>query len=164
MNVYYQSFSTPLGAFTVAANESGALVATAFGHAAALPLPASGASLIEEQERTGPAREQVEAYFEGHRQWFDLALAPQGSLFQQRVWQALQALPYGETTTYGRLALLLGSSPRAVGRANATNPICLIVPCHRVVGSNGGLRGFAYGIDLKQRLLEHERAHAAVSA
>ena len=161
MIAYFDTFETPLGSFTVAADASGALVATAFGKASDLPLP-PGTVLTEGPQACQQAREQVLAYFAGDRQRFDLPLAPAGSPFQQRLWRTLQELPYGETTTYGRLANLVGSSPRAVGRANATNPICLVVPCHRVVGSNGSLTGFAYGLHIKQSLLEHERRHAFV--
>jgi methylated-DNA-[protein]-cysteine S-methyltransferase len=84
-------------------------------------------------------------------------MAPKGSAFQLRVWQALREIPVGETRSYGELAKGLGSSARAVGRANATNPICVIVPCHRVIGANGDLTGFAFGVEIKQWLLEIER-------
>jgi len=85
-------------------------------------------------------------------------LAPIGTEFQKRVWDALCAIPVGETRGYAQLAGQLGSpqAARAVGRANATNPICLFVPCHRVIGADGSLTGFAFGEDIKRKLLEHE--------
>src|SRR5262249_27128668 len=101
---------------------------------------------------------QVLDYFAGKRRDFDLELAPQGTPFQQRVWEALQRIPFGATRSYGELAAQLGNAKasRAVGRANATNPVCVIVPCHRVIGADGSLTGFAYGENLKRKLLEHE--------
>jgi methylated-DNA-[protein]-cysteine S-methyltransferase len=160
VTIYYQSFPTPLGDFTVATNAGAALVATAFGDASALMLRRHASDLRPDVEHTAVARQQVEAYFAGARTSFDLPLAPEGSEFQQRVWRALLELPYGSTSTYGRMAADLASSPRAVGRANATNPICLIVPCHRLIGSDGSLTGFAYGLETKRLLLTHERNHA----
>ena len=85
-----------------------------------------------------------------------MPLAPAGTAFQQRVWKALLRIPFGRTRSYGEIARELRSSARAVGRANSTNPVCLIVPCHRVIGADGSLTGFAFGEDLKRRLLEHE--------
>jgi methylated-DNA-[protein]-cysteine S-methyltransferase len=104
---------------------------------------------------------QLGEYFEGTRTTFDVRLKLVGTPFQQEVWQALQDIPYGETTTYGELAVVLGKtmqSSRAVGLANGKNPVSIIVPCHRVVGSTGGLTGYGGGLDNKQKLLDHERA------
>jgi methylated-DNA-[protein]-cysteine S-methyltransferase len=115
---------------------------------------------LPDETRTRDAREQVLAYFRGDRRAFALELAPAGTVFQQRVWAALGRIPYGETRSYGELARALRSSPRAVGRANATNPIVLIVPCHRVIGADGALTGFAFGEKIKRRLLDHERTGA----
>ena len=104
------------------------------------------------------ARQQLTEYFGRSRTTFDLPLAPIGSAFQQRVWDVLRAIPYGTTTSYGELARRLGdpSATRAVGAANGKNPIPIIVPCHRVVGSRGELTGFGGGLDRKRWLLEHE--------
>jgi methylated-DNA-[protein]-cysteine S-methyltransferase len=104
----------------------------------------------------------VLAYFAGERRDFALRLAPRGTEFQQNVWAALRTIPYGETRTYGQIAAQLGNpaASRAVGRANATNPICVIVPCHRVIGADGSLSGFAFGEHLKRRLLQLEGARA----
>lgn len=159
---FFATLPTPLGDFSLAVDASGALVATAFGDAALRSrLPAC--HLIGDTARPAAAVAQVRAYFAGERRAFDLPLAPQGSPFQHRVWAALRAIPFGQTRSYGDLARALRSSPRAVGRANATNPLCLIVPCHRVIGADGSLTGFAFGEERKRWLLAHERSLAAAS-
>ena len=114
-----------------------------------------GASAILAQ-----ARHQLIDYFAGTRTTFDVPLEPSGTEFEQRVWTALRAIPYGTTTSYGAIARRLGNlrAPRAVGAANGKNPIPIIVPCHRVVGAKGELTGFGGGIDRKRWLLEHEGA------
>ncbi|MFE2726792.1 methylated-DNA--[protein]-cysteine S-methyltransferase [Kitasatospora sp. NPDC059327] len=102
---------------------------------------------------------QLTAYFAGERTTFDLPLAPVGTEFRRSVWAALDAIPYGETVTYGRLAELAGASPkavRAVGGAVGANPLLIVRPCHRVLGAGGSLTGFAAGLDRKRRLLELE--------
>jgi methylated-DNA-[protein]-cysteine S-methyltransferase len=107
--------------------------------------------------------EQLTEYFEYGRTTFDVPLYLAGTPFQEQVWKALQDIPYGEITTYGELAHTLGLVPgasRAVGLANGKNPISIIVPCHRVVGSNGNLTGYGGGLDRKQALLDHERGGA----
>ena len=103
--------------------------------------------------------EQLAAYFAGDLTEFDVPLALNGTPFQRRVWAALQDIPYGETVSYGELAREIGSpaASRAVGLANGRNPISVIVPCHRVVGSNGDLTGYGGGIDRKRYLLGFER-------
>ncbi len=106
-------------------------------------------------------RAQLDAYVAGERRGFDVALRPEGSPFQQRVWAALQAIPYGQTTTYGDLAARLGDpgAVRAVGQANRRNPIAILIPCHRVVGADGSLTGYAGGLDRKRALLALEQGH-----
>ncbi len=101
---------------------------------------------------------QLAEYFAGRRQVFDLPLAPHGTPFQQRVWQQLRAIPYGETCSYATISASIGSpnSQRAVGAANGRNPLSIVVPCHRVIGSNGQLTGYAGGLERKQWLLRHE--------
>jgi methylated-DNA-[protein]-cysteine S-methyltransferase len=108
------------------------------------------------------ARQQLEEYFAGSRQTFSLPLAPQGTPFQQKVWQALRAIPYGETRSYGQQAAMIGNpkASRAVGAANGKNPISIIVPCHRVIGTSGALTGFGGGLDIKAMLLAHEQRFA----
>ncbi|HET8561499.1 MAG TPA: methylated-DNA--[protein]-cysteine S-methyltransferase [Marmoricola sp.] len=103
---------------------------------------------------------QLSAYFARELRDFDLPLAPQGSAFQQRVWEQLRLIPYGETTSYGEIARRLGmtnAASRAVGLANGRNPIPIVVPCHRVIGANGTLTGYAGGVARKQTLLELEQ-------
>lgn len=104
------------------------------------------------------AKRQLEEYFAGKRSRFDLPLAPQGTDFQKRVWQELVRIPYGETLSYREQALRLGDvkKARAVGTANGKNPLSIIVPCHRVIASNGKLAGFAGGLKAKSWLLAHE--------
>ncbi|KUN88608.1 methylated-DNA--[protein]-cysteine S-methyltransferase [Streptomyces griseoruber] len=110
----------------------------------------------------GAAEEQLEAYFEGGLKEFTLPLRMAGTPFQRRVWDQLRRIPYGETRSYGELAEFLGNpgASRAVGLANGRNPIGIIVPCHRVVGANGGLTGYGGGLDRKQRLLDFESGTA----
>ncbi len=102
-------------------------------------------------------RRQLDEYFAGERTDFDLPLSQHGTDFERNVWDALRRIPYGETRSYGELARELGSVPRAVGRANGRNPISIIVPCHRVIGADGSLTGYAGGLDAKRALLEHEQ-------
>ena len=100
-------------------------------------------------------------YFAGTRTEFTVPLSPAGTDFQRAVWRALQRIPYGETRTYGEIAAAVGrpGAARAVGTANHRNPLPVIIPCHRVVGSNGQLCGFGGGLDVKRRLLELEASH-----
>ncbi|MGS0687920.1 methylated-DNA--[protein]-cysteine S-methyltransferase [Nakamurella sp. GG22] len=104
------------------------------------------------------ARRQLAEYFVGSRRTFDLELAPVGNAFQRRVWAQLTAIPYGETRTYGQLAVALGDRglARAVGAANGQNPLSIVVPCHRVVGADGKLTGYAGGVQRKAFLLDLE--------
>jgi methylated-DNA-[protein]-cysteine S-methyltransferase len=104
---------------------------------------------------------QLEEYFAGERTDFDLPLAAEGTPFQRRVWDALRAIPYGETVSYGELARRIGqpTASRAVGLANGRNPISIVVPCHRVIGSSGKLVGYGGGLERKQTLLGLERGH-----
>jgi methylated-DNA-[protein]-cysteine S-methyltransferase len=121
-------------------------------------------SLRFDQKLTGErvrseAGDRVRAYLAGDFQAFDgLRLAPDGTPFQQKVWNLLREIPAGETRTYGQLAEQIGSHPRAVGSANGSNPISIIVPCHRVIGKNGSLTGYAWGLHRKEWLLQHEQS------
>ena len=103
-------------------------------------------------------RQQLQEYFDGKRRDFDLPLSPQGTDFQRQVWQQLQTIPYGKTCSYGDLAKAIErpKAVRAVGAANGQNPIPVIIPCHRVIGSNGKLTGFGGGLDVKEQLLRLE--------
>ncbi len=113
---------------------------------------------VEDATLFTQAIEQLRAYFAGELKQFDLSLAPAGTDFQRKVWSALQGIPYGETRSYGELATEVGNgkASRAVGAANGRNPIPVIIPCHRVVGSDGSLTGFGGGLETKQRLLALE--------
>lgn len=101
---------------------------------------------------------QLDAYFAGRLKVFSLPLAPKGTDFQQKVWNVLRQIPYGETRTYGEIALLAGNpkASRAVGMANNRNPLPVFIPCHRVIGTNGSLTGYAGGLDVKLKLLQLE--------
>ena len=129
-----------------------------------LHLPGSDDPLPAGTERATPilkrAAKQLAEYFAGKRTSFDLALAPQGTAFQRRVWDALLEIPFGATTSYGAIAQRIGrpAASRAVGAANGRNPIANIEPCHRVIGANGALTGFGGGLPAKTFLLTHERA------
>jgi methylated-DNA-[protein]-cysteine S-methyltransferase len=139
---------TPFGSAWASVNATGALTRFHFGD----PLPHQGGDCSE-------VARQVAEYFRGERTSFDLPLDPEGTAFQKLVWAELVQIPCGTTVSYGYLARKLGrpGAARAVGRANATNPIWLVVPCHRVIGSNGTLTGYAGGVDLKDKLLAWER-------
>ena len=163
MKLRVDTFPTPFGLFTVALDEAGAVVATAFGDAARLQQRLrQPAELHPHPHACATVRRQLLDYFAGQRRDFDLLLAPAGTSFQARVWSALRRIPFGETRSYGQLAAQVGrpAAARAVGRANATNPLCVLIPCHRVIGANGSLTGFAFGDDLKRRLLDLERPRA----
>ena len=107
-------------------------------------------------------RRQLDEYFQGTRTEFDLPIRLQGTPFQRAVWSALLDIPYGETSTYARMAERLGSplAARAVGAANGRNPISIVIPCHRLVGADGALTGYGWGLDRKRRLLELEHSYS----
>jgi methylated-DNA-[protein]-cysteine S-methyltransferase len=159
--IRYARFSTPLGA-AFATAVGGALTGIHFDdekYAPAIP--------AEWREDPGHAplaecARQLADYFEGKRQCFDLPLAPEGTEFQQRVWREIARIPYGETLTYAELATRAGApgAARAAGAATGRNPLTIVVPCHRVLGSDGSLTGYAGGIGRKTRLLEIEGALA----
>lgn len=155
--VWYTLLDTPCGALCIAGTTQG-LTRVEFqdGERPVRPQP----DWREDQGVLDEAREQLRAYFEGRRQRFTLPVAPEGTPFQQRVWQELQEIPWGTTTTYREIAERLGqpAAVRAVGHANGRNPIAIVIPCHRVVGANGRLTGYAGGIAVKRRLLRHEGA------
>ena len=119
------------------------------------------------EEQTTPllerAREQLLEYLEGRRQDFDLPLAPEGTEFQRQVWQALRQIPYGQTRSYAWLAQQVGrpQAARAAGQANSRNPISIFIPCHRVIGAQGALTGYAGGLERKKMLLELENRNAS---
>lgn len=146
---------TPMGALEICADSQG-ITRVAYSHVTQLQAPDT-ASRPGEFTREGIR--QLDAYFHGELERFDLTLVPRGTAFQQAVWQALALIPWGETRSYREIAVAIGrpAAVRAVGMANARNPIAIVVPCHRVIGSNGTLTGYAGGIERKRWLLEHER-------
>ena len=158
----WTTLDSPLGTLTAARDDVGLT---------ALLLPAGrqgvGADWVRDDAGFADVRDQLGEYFAGERTEFDLPLHPHGTAFQRRVWQALRAVPYGETTSYGAIARAIDapvSAARAVGAANGQNPISIIVPCHRVIGANGSLTGYGGGLDAKKWLLSHEAAHSGIFA
>jgi len=156
MEAVYTWMESPVGKLLLVADDGGLLeIAFAEGRTAPVIDPAwaeGGAALRE------PVR-QLQAFFAGELRDFDLPLKPRGTAFQQRVWKLLREIPFGETISYGELARRLGNpaASRAVGLANGSNPIAIVVPCHRVIGSNGKLTGYGGGLENKRWLLDFER-------
>lgn len=153
--------SAPVGPLTLLADEE-ALVGVHFGNEKTAPLP-SGSRRGEGLVLEAAARQLME-YFRRERRCFDLPLRMEGTDFRLRTWQALLTIPYGETRTYGQIAAQIGSprAVRAVGGANHHNPLSIVVPCHRVVGADGGLVGFGGGLEVKRSLLELEGVRLGV--
>jgi methylated-DNA-[protein]-cysteine S-methyltransferase len=164
MRQYYDTFSTPTGDFSVAVDANGSVIAAAFGGLAELRERFAADEVLHDPARVALARGEITEYFAGKRDGFTVKLAPSGTPFQQSVWAALRRIPFGSTRSYGELAADLGNpgAARAIGRANATNPICLLIPCHRVIGGDGSLTGYAFGEALKSQLLAHEGVIATV--
>lgn len=146
------TISTPFGPVWATTDYSGALTELRFGPPVRPP----------HSMESHAVSVQLYDYFAGKRKSFDIVLAPEGTDFQKRVWAELVRIPFGETISYGELAERVGSKggARAVGRANATNPIAILIPCHRVIGKDGSLTGYAYGVELKRSLLELEWARS----
>ncbi|GHU99103.1 methylated-DNA--protein-cysteine methyltransferase [Clostridia bacterium] len=150
-NVYYYEY--PIGRIGIA-EENGAI-----SHVFSLKAPRLDGFEIAETPLIKRAAAQLSEYFDGKRKSFDLPLSLSGTDFQRSVWQALQAIPAGETRSYKDIAAQIGkpAASRAVGLANNRNPVMIIVPCHRVIGRNGNLTGYAGGLPAKQCLLDLER-------
>ncbi len=155
--IRYRYVKTPIGRLMLAGTERG-LKRIEFETSKTTYGPQDG--WIEDRSAFDDAARQLEEYFAGKRRSFDVALDPQGTEFQQRTWQALREIPYGATVTYSDVARTIGrpKAVRAVGAANGQNPLPVIVPCHRVIGSDGKLTGFAAGTDVKRTLLQLEGA------
>ena len=149
---HYVWISTPMGTLT-AVEEDGALIRLDFGKNEPAGAEYGETGLLSETRR------QMAEYFSGTRHEFTLPLAPRGTAFQMKVWNALSAIPYGQTRSYRDIALQIESpnAVRAVGGANHHNPISIIIPCHRVIGLNGSLTGYGGGLDKKEALLALER-------
>ena len=150
---YFTTFDSPLGEMLLTATAEGRRTSTD----KSISRPATRAR-IAAPGMLAAAKRQFGEYFKNRRKQFDLQLNPSGTPFQRRVWDALLTIPFGKTTTYGQLAAKLGdpNATRAVAAAIGRNPIAVIVPCHRVIGANGSLTGYAAGLDCKRALLELE--------
>lgn len=157
MPIHYLTLESPIGALTLAASAT-ALHAIEFEHnrhpQSRIDWERGDSVLL------GRAAAQLREYFAGQRRQFELPLAPQGTEFQRAAWQALAAIPFGETRSYAQQAAALGrpAATRAVGAANGRNPLPIVLPCHRVIGASGALTGFGGGIEVKRWLLAHEAA------
>jgi methylated-DNA-[protein]-cysteine S-methyltransferase len=149
-------FSSPVGPLTLEGDDK-SLTRLGFGP----PQSPQG-----DARPIGAAAIQLEQYFAGERTEFDVSLELDGTPFERRVWDAVRAIPYGQTATYAEIARRIGrpGASRAVGRANGRNPIAVIVPCHRVIGSDGSLTGYAGGIEMKRALLDLERRALTLAA
>jgi methylated-DNA-[protein]-cysteine S-methyltransferase len=149
MTMHETTYASPIGPITLRA-EDGALTALTFG---------AGADTGSDDAVLAAACAQLDEYFAGTRTEFDLPVRLTGTPWEERVWALLRTIPYGVTATYGELAARLGvpTAARAVGSANGRNPISIVVPCHRVIGSKGALTGYAWGVERKAALLDLER-------
>jgi methylated-DNA-[protein]-cysteine S-methyltransferase len=154
VTIVHHVMDTPIGPLTLVASDAGLRE---------IRFPPDDGPVPGPDEPDHPviaaAVRQLSEYFAGSRQQFEVPLEPVGSAFQRAAWNALRAIPYGETVTYGEQARRLGDpgKARAVGAANGANPLPIIVPCHRVIGSDGSLTGFGGGLETKAWLLHHER-------
>ena len=157
--LYSRVIESPVGSLLLVASGVGLRALLWPGWAERVPVGQVDGGEFDPNGVLDAASSQLGEYFAGVRTEFDLPLDPVGSGFQRSAWDALRTIPYGETVTYGEQARRLGDvrKARAVGAANGKNPISIIVPCHRVVGSNGSLTGFGGGIENKAWLLDHER-------
>lgn len=149
-NQYCDNYQTPLGRMEIIASAS---AVTAINFVNDKPLAKVKANTI-----TDLAKAQMLAYFAGKRRQFDIPMSPEGTAFQKQVWQALTTIEFGQTCSYRDIAELINNpkAVRAVGAANGKNPMTIVVPCHRVIGANGSLTGYASGVDRKAWLLNHE--------
>jgi methylated-DNA-[protein]-cysteine S-methyltransferase len=155
---YYTKFTSKFGEITLIGDENGINRLHWESEEVKRPL-----EILPDWKRNdeffAEARKQLQEYFAGERKTFDMKLNPQGTDFQKRVWKALSEIPYGELRSYQDIAIAIGNKKacRAVGMANSRNPIPIIVPCHRVIGKNGKLVGFAIGLNSKQSLIQLEQ-------
>ena len=160
--ICYTRVKSPVGSLLLTGDESGLHSVTFGGERAARP---PRPDWREDPEPLAEAMRQLEAYFAGELRRFDLALNPTGTPFQLQVWRELEKIPYGGMISYGELARRIGKpdAPRAVGLANGANPIPIIIPCHRVVGSTGKLTGYGGGLEIKEKLLALEQRQLVLS-
>ena len=156
MTKFLSYHQTPLGELSIVAGNDHLIQLGLVGDE--LPSNSVLCDLSTEPEIITHTKRQLDEYFAGKRSSFDLPLAPRGTDFQQQVWAALCAIPYGQTQSYGQIAAYVGrpKAARAVGGANNKNPIAIIIPCHRVIGASGAMVGYRGGLDIKHQLLELE--------
>ena len=161
--MWFDEFKTPIGLLQVACDDSGLRYVMFENNKYDAP---NRCDWKRDTNITRETREQLLQYFAGDRKTFDLRLNPIGTEFQVQTWNMLAKIPFGETWSYGQLANKIGSpkAVRAVGAANGRNPIPIILPCHRVIGSDGTLTGFGGGLPVKQWLLEHEGVKSVAQA
>lgn len=157
MHYHYLVVTTPVGELTLIAGEQG-LAAVLWQNDRPARIRATLDRYTADHPLLIETARQLGEYFAGTRQQFELPLQPEGTPFQRQVWQALSTIPYGETRSYAQIAQQIGrpNAVRAVGAANGRNPLSIIVPCHRVIGANGKLTGFAGGLTVKAQLLTLE--------
>lgn len=158
MSLCHKFIRSPVGKLRLVANDKG-LVAILWENDNPRRVPLADSVEDDQQQILVETERQLTEYFSAKRQSFSLPLDMRGTRFQKEVWNALRSIPFGETRSYGQLANQIGRSTasRAVGGANGRNPISIVVPCHRVIGSSGKLTGFAGGLETKAILLEHEK-------
>jgi len=154
--IFYTIVDTPLGQITVAKEENGLKHLLFPGRNT---MPPVSLDWIENREQCSSIADEILAYFAGELKTFSIECLPVGSAFQQKVWKAMQDIPYGTTVSYQDIARIIGNPKacRAVGGAAGANPIPIVIPCHRVVGKDGSLTGFGSGLHIKKYLLDHER-------
>ncbi len=154
---YYKILETPVGKLQIIASGNGLRYVLSKNH-----FYKKSEGLVEKSDHPVllKTEKQISEYFAGKRKEFDIKLDMRGTVFQIKAWRELQKIPYGKTISYGEQAARIGDAKkaRAVGAANGRNPLLIIVPCHRVIGSSGALTGFASGLDMKQKLLELEKS------
>jgi len=163
--IRYKRINTPLGVVEIGGTEAG-ICSIRFVLKGEMESSQEEGQGVADEERIGKVLEegerQLAEYMEGRRKVFDLPLSVEGTAFQEKVWEELRKIPYGETRTYGQIAALVGNpkGSRAVGMANHRNPVSIVVPCHRVIGAGGKLTGYGGGLDKKEALLRLEREHS----
>ena len=157
--MWFDEFKTPIGMLKIAVDANGLryVLFECNKHE-----PSNGIEWKKDRSLTNEARQQLLQYFSGERKEFELEISLAGTEFQRRTWQMLASIPYGQTWSYAELAKRVESpkAVRAVGAANGRNPLPIVLPCHRVIGSNGSLIGFGGGLPIKKWLLEHENRQA----
>ncbi len=158
--LYYTTWDSPMGRLLLAASEKGLVRLEFRGGREGIPASDADTRWVEAPPKLEPYRRELGEYFAGRRRKFSLPLDLRGTPFQKRCWRALLQIPYGETRTYAEIARAVGHPRafRAVGGANHDNPIAIVVPCHRVIASNGTLGGYGGGLPLKEKLLRLEGA------